>query len=65
VTYELNRTFFVESGPTILAARTPHLSSARFRAWRQLNPESRLEAVERALGPASNDNLIDGVPVAL
>jgi hypothetical protein len=61
----LNGTFFVEGAPTIVAANRPQPSSARFRAWRQLNPESRLKAIERALGSAANDNLIDGAPIAL
>lgn len=34
-----------------------------YQAWRQLDPERRLAAVEQALGPASH--LIDAFPLAL
>ncbi|MBA3576787.1 MAG: hypothetical protein H0W39_04110 [Sphingomonas sp.] len=36
----------------------------RFRAWQQLAPERRLEAVERALNAPAND-LVDAFPIAL
>jgi hypothetical protein len=36
----------------------------RFRAWQQLAPERRLDAVERALNAPAND-LVDAFPIAL
>jgi hypothetical protein len=35
-----------------------------YQAWRQLEPEKRLELVERALAAPAND-VVDGYPVAL
>jgi len=35
-----------------------------YQAWRQLDPEERLQLVEKALGCAAND-CIDGFPIAL
>ena len=65
MTYGLNTGLFVENGPAVLvAAGNSERSSVRFRAWRRLNPESRLRAVERALSAPAND-LIDDLPVAL
>jgi hypothetical protein len=35
-----------------------------YQAWRQLDPEERIELVEKALGCAAND-CIDSFPLAL
>ena len=36
-----------------------------FHDWRRLNRDRRLALVEKALKPASNDNPVDGLPLAL
>lgn len=65
MTYGLSPGLFVENDPAIHAAGSNAArSSARFRAWRRLDAERRLKAVERALG-APGSNLIDDLPVAL
>lgn len=65
MTYGLNPGLFVEDGPAIRAAvSAASRSSARFRAWRKLKAEHRLDVVERALRAPAND-LIDDLPVAL
>ena len=63
--YGLDLQLFVENGPAVTAAEAhgPR-SSAIYRAWRELNPERRLDVVERALKPA-NDDAADGYPIAL
>ncbi|HUG45263.1 MAG TPA: hypothetical protein VMK31_01970 [Sphingomicrobium sp.] len=56
MTYELNRNLFIENGAAVYAAANASIrNSSRFRAWRKLNPEKRLKAVERALGMPAND----------
>ena len=65
MTYGLNSGLFIEDGPAVSASkRYSERSSARFRAWRKLNPDHRLKIVERALSAPAND-LIDDLPVAL
>ena len=65
MTYGLNSGLFIEDGPAIAAVkRAAKRSSARFLAWRKLNPEHRLKVVERALSAPAND-LIGDLPVAL
>ena len=63
--YGLNTALFVEDGPTAkVASLAATRSASRFLAWRKLNPESRFEAVEKALAAPAND-LIDSYPLAL
>ena len=63
--YGLDPRLFVENGPAVTAAEAHAArSSAMFRAWRDLEPERRLDMVERALRPA-NDDCPDGYPIAL
>lgn len=60
--YGLDHRLFVENGPAVQADLAGRQTSARaFAAWRFLAPEARLAAVDRAL----NDNLGDGLPIAL
>jgi hypothetical protein len=35
-----------------------------YQAWRQLDPETRIELIEQALAAPAND-IVDGYPVAL
>ena len=64
--YGLNTRLFIENGPAIRAAEAHSRSSSdSFRAWQKLDPERRLSLVDRALRPAANDQLIDGLPIAL
>ena len=66
MTYGLSPRLFVENGPAIQAASALNgSSSSAFRAWRSLDPESRLALVEKALKPAANENSLDGFPLAL
>lgn len=63
--YALDRGLFLENGPAIQAAdanaaRRP----LRSRSWRMLDPERKLEAIERAMKAPAND-LIDRYPIAL
>jgi hypothetical protein len=63
--YGFDPLLFVENGPAVTAAEAHRArSSATYRAWRELNPERRLDIVERALKPA-NDDTPDGYPIAL
>ena len=65
MSYGLNPRLFVENGPAIHAAGAlARSSSMAFRAWRGLDGERRLAAVEQALRPA-NDDGPDGYPLAL
>lgn len=60
--YGLDPRLFVADGPAAQAARASHKHSARaLHAWRRLDRNRRLALVEGAL----NDNLIDGLPLAL
>ena len=60
MTYGLDSGLFVENGPAI------HASNAfvRGRSWRTLEPERRLQMIEKALKTPSND-FSDGFPIAL
>lgn len=63
--YQFNRHLFVEDGAAIHADEARSRSSASaFRAWRALDAERRLEAVEEALRAAANDDF-DNLPLAL
>ena len=65
--YGLNPQLFVENGPTIQAANAlARSSAAAFRAWRSLSEDGRLQLVDMALSkPANDDDLVDGLPIAL
>jgi hypothetical protein len=69
MTYGLSPALFVENGPAIHAAGAHARSSSDgFRAWRSLDPRSRLKLIDRALTEAANDDRAigpDGFPVAL
>ena len=65
MTYSIDRGLFVEDGPAIHAASIASARNfARFRSWRKLDPDHRLDAVEKALVAPAND-LVDAFPVAL
>ena len=64
--YDLQSRLFLENGPAIHAARARFARSSRTaRAWRQLSETSRLELIEQALHKPVNDDMPDGLPVAL
>ena len=69
MTYGLSPALFVEHGPAIQAASAQARSSSDgFRAWRSLDPLSRLSLIDRALTEAANDDRAvapDGFPLAL
>ena len=66
MTYGLNPRLFVENGPALSAADAQSRSaSTAFRAWRSLDEDHRLAAVEDALRSAANENGPDGFPLAL
>jgi len=65
MTYGLNPELFVEDGPAVHSASVQSARNfARFRGWRKLDPNHRIEMVEQALTAPAND-LIDGYPIAL
>jgi hypothetical protein len=54
--YGLSSRLFIENGPAVQAAGALGRSSApAFRAWRKLDVERRLQLVDAALLPPSND----------
>jgi hypothetical protein len=62
--YRLDSRLFVENGAAVTAAEAKARSSSRaFWAWRGLDPDGKLKAVDRALHCAANDS--DGLPLAL
>lgn len=62
--YRLNRRLFIENGAAVTAADAlSRTSASAFRAWRGLNSDGRLEAVERALNSPANDG--GELPIAL
>ena len=64
--YGFESRLFLENGPAIHAERARHARSTRTaRAWRDLNEASRLQLVEKALEKPANDDMPDGLPVAL
>ena len=64
--YGFESQLFLEDGPAIHAARARYARSAQTaRVWRSLNEASRLELVEQTLRKAANDDMPDGLPVAL
>ena len=64
--YRLKAGLFVENGPAIHAERARYARSGRtVRAWKALDADRRLALVESELGKAANENLPDGLPVAL
>jgi hypothetical protein len=64
--YGFESRLFLEDGPAIHAERARFARSKQTaRVWRSLNEASRLELVERTLGKAANDDMPDGLPVAL
>ena len=65
MTYGLDPQLFIEDGPAIHAASAAAArTSARFRHWKALDEERRLNAVDQALKAPAND-LIDNYPLAL
>lgn len=65
MTYSLDRGLFIEDGPAIHAASVSATrDSTRFRAWRKLDLDRRLDLVERALKVPANDG-VDSFPIAL
>ena len=60
--YGLSPRLFVENGPAIQSAS---VRERRRALWRALDAERRLTLVDRALVRPANENLIDGLPVAL
>ena len=64
--YGFESRLFLENGPAIHAERARYARSSRTaRAWRDLNQQSRLELIEDALNKPANDDMPDGLPVAL
>ena len=64
--YGFESRLFLENGPAIHAARARFArSSHSARAWRELNETSRLELIEKVLDKPANDDLPDGLPIAL
>ena len=64
--YGFESRLFLENGPAIHAARARYARSSRTaRAWRELSDASRLELIEKALDKPANDDMPDGLPVAL
>ena len=64
--YGFESRLFLENGPAIHAERARFARSSRTaRAWRGLSDQSRLELVEQALEKPANDDMADGLPVAL
>jgi hypothetical protein len=53
-------------GSAVSAERARFARSVRTdRAWRELSAQSRLELIEKALEKPANDDMPDGLPVAL
>ena len=64
--YGIESRMFLQNDPVINAGRARFArSSSTARAWRILNEASRLELVERTLERPANDDMPDGLPVAL
>lgn len=64
--YGFESRLFLEDGPSIHAERAHFARSTQTaRVWRSLSEASRLELVERTLEKAANDDMPDGLPVAL
>lgn len=65
MTYRLDHGLFLEDGPAMHAAKIASANNfVRFGSWRQLDPDRRLDLVEKALEAPAND-LVDDYPVAL
>ena len=55
-----------EDGSAINAGRARFARSLRtVRAWRELSAQSRFELIDKALEKPANDDMPDGLPVAL
>ena len=64
--YGIESPRFLEEGSAINADRARFARSLRTaRAWRELSAQSRLELIEKALEKPANDDMPDGLPVAL
>jgi len=64
--YGFESRLFLENGPAIHAARARYARSTRTaRAWREMSEAGRLELIEQALDKPANDDMPDGLPVAL
>jgi len=64
--YGFESRLFLENGPAIHAARARYARLSRTaRAWREMSETSRLEMIEQALDKPANDDMPDGLPVAL
>jgi len=64
--YGFEGRLFLEDGPAVHAERARYPRSTQTaRVWRSLNEASRLELVEKTLKRAANDDMPDGLPIAL
>lgn len=64
--YGFKSRLFLEDGPAIRSERAGYARSAgAARAWRGLSEQTRLELIEKALDKPANDDMPDGLPVAL
>lgn len=64
--YGFEGRLFLQNGSAIQAERARFARSSRTaRVWRSLNETSRLELVEQTLRKPANDDMPDGLPVAL
>ena len=64
--YGFESRLFLGNGPAIHAERARFARSTQTaRMWRGLNHASRLELVEKTLAKPANDDMPDGLPVAL
>ena len=64
--YDFQARLFLENGPAIHAERARWARSTRAaKIWRKLDAEDRLAAVNEALTTPANDELPDGLPIAL
>ena len=64
--YGFKGRLFLQNGSPIQAERARFArASQTARVWRSLNETSRLELVERTLRKPANDDMPDGLPVAL
>ena len=64
--YGFEARLFLENGPAIHAERARWARSTRAaRAWQGLDPDRRLALIESELHAPANDQLPDGLPIAL
>ena len=64
--YGFESRLFLENGPAIHAERARFARSVQTaRVWRSLTEAGRFELVEQTLRKVANDDMPDGLPVAL